>query len=223
MRVTFLVDGFNLYHSASALQTVLARDAAKAGNTAPIPSVKWLNLRSLLASYLPLISRDATLAEVHYFSAYAHFMEARKPGTVARHQNYVACLEDTGVVAWMGRFKEKPARCRACGSEWMRPEEKETDVAIATTLLELVCADRCDTAIIVSGDTDLAPALRAAKRIDGRKRIGFLFPYQRKNSELSALAPEMNFRLKKDRYLAHQLADPYVLANGTQIAKPAHW
>jgi hypothetical protein len=219
LRVLFLVDGFNLYHSANELR----KDLAAVGATGPVPSTKWLDIRGMLGSCLSLISPTATLGEVHYFSALAHFREAKSPGTVNRHRDYIRCLEDTGVVVSLGRFKEKPASCRRCGDQWMRPEEKETDVAIATTLLELLCADRFEVAMMVSGDTDLAPALRAANRLKPAKKVGFIFPYRRRNAELSALSPGLNFKLKRDRYIAHQFSDPYITAAGVKIAKPVAW
>ena len=45
-----------------------------------------------------------------------------------------------------------------------RHEEKETDVAIAVTLIELFLRDECDAAVLVTGESDIAPALRLAQR-----------------------------------------------------------
>ena len=111
--------------------------------------------------------------------------------------------------------------CDECGARLTRHEEKETDVAIAMKLFELLHLDACDTAVIVSGDTDLAPAVRTAQRLFPTKRIVFGFPHHRKNNELAKLAP--SFRIGRDSYLRHQFSDPFTTSAGRNIAKPANW
>lgn len=101
-------------------------------------------------------------------------------------------------------------------------EEKETDVAIAVKLLEIFVKDVCDTAVLVTGDTDLAPAVRTANQLFSGKKIIFAFPYKRKNQELAKLAPD-SFEIKKKQYVKHQFDDPFVLSDGTAIHKPAKW
>jgi len=90
-RVIGYADGFNLYHS-----TV---DPARLHNL----RAKWLNIRSLCSSLLYVIGEDARSAEIDYFSAFAHHLN--DPDVVTRHCLYVDCLESTGVVPSMARFK----------------------------------------------------------------------------------------------------------------------
>lgn len=59
-RTSFVIDGFNVYHSLV--------DASKALGLPDERGTKWLNLRALCESYLPLFGSDATLAGVHYFA-----------------------------------------------------------------------------------------------------------------------------------------------------------
>ena len=61
-RISFLVDGFNLYHSARNV----SKDKGLGGK-----GTKWLDIYSLTSSYLHLLGRDARLEEVYYFSALA--------------------------------------------------------------------------------------------------------------------------------------------------------
>jgi hypothetical protein len=63
-------------------------------------------------------------------------------------------------------------------------EEKETDVAIACKLLELLCQGRCDTAVLMTGDTDIAPAIRTAKLLYPTADIAVAFPFKRHNRDL---------------------------------------
>ena len=219
-RTVFIVDGFNLYHST--------RDASKHLEG---QSTKWLDIRALCESYLYTISRTARLQDVYYFSALATHLEAADPGKVERHKTFIKCLKDTGVTVELARFKRKPdyrcfycgnTRCGHCGERLKQWEEKETDVAVATKLLELVFTDACDTVILVTGDTDFAPAVKTAQNADPKKDIRFAFPYNRVNNDLKKIAPN-SFRISKQGYAKHQLPDPFTLSNGKLVHKPESW
>jgi uncharacterized LabA/DUF88 family protein len=210
-RTSFLVDGFNLYHSL--------REAADA---LPGARTRWLELAALARANLYIVGNGASLESIHYFSALATHLEASKPGVTNRHRLYLAALEDAGVIVELGRFKARVTRCDACGAPLVRPEEKETDVAIATRLLEIFHAGRCETAVVVSGDTDLAPAVRTVQRLVPAARILFAFPYARKNRELARLAPG-SFVIGREAYVRHQLPDPVITADGRRLHRPPAW
>ena len=76
----------------------------------------------------------------------------------------------------MGHFKEKKRKCNECGAKWIQHEEKETDVHIAARIVVDACEDRFDRAILITADSDLAPALNI---------INARFP----NKELFVVAP----------------------------------
>jgi uncharacterized LabA/DUF88 family protein len=210
-RTAFLVDGFNVYHSILAV----ARDSCGRPH-------KWLDLKSLLSSYLSVIGGGATLEEIYYFTALAHHLDMRKPGVTVRHQRYIECLASTGVMPILGRFKPKTVYCHQCRRNNQHYEEKETDVAISSKLFELLIHGKADTIVLVTGDTDLAPAVRTAASLYPTTTICFAFPYRRKNKELAQLVSK-HFLIKKDRYYAHQLPDPVVLPSGREIHKPRAW
>src|SRR6266568_532850 len=206
-RVCFLVDGFNVYHS------VVAAQAGRKG-----ASMKWLDLRALCESYLSSIGGGATLQRVFYFSAYMDWI----PDKAARHATYVAALRATGVEVQLHRFKEKEVWCKVCKKAYVHHEEKETDVAIAVKLLELCAVDACETIVIVTGDTDLAPAIRTAKVLWGSKQIWVLFPFARHNAELKLIA-HGHLKMKARRYLSYQLPNPVKVSATDLIWKPTTW
>lgn len=212
-RTTFIVDGFNLYHSVCDAGRHLGRSGV---------GTKWLNLRGLCASYLSLIGGDAQLERIYYFSALATHLESVKPDVTTRHRLYLECLEDTGVTVELSRFKMKDITCRSCRAVFPRAEEKETDVALACKLLDVLFRDECDTAVLVTGDTDIAPAVRTASALFPLKRVCFAFPFNRKNKELAKLA-STSFSMSKEAYAKHQFSDPFVLSSGRAIRKPAKW
>lgn len=210
-RVCFLIDGFNLYHSVKDLDQKLGIKA------------KWLDLKSLCQSYIYLFGKDAVLHDVYYFSAYPNHLSSKKPDTIARHKNFVTCLEDMGVKVILGRFKEKKVYCNSCKKVVIKHEEKETDVAIAIKIIELFHSDSCDIQVIVSGDTDLAPAVRTSLSLFKDKQICFAFPFDRKMKELSKLSTLNSFSISAGNYQKHILPDPYLLKNGQKIPKPTNW
>jgi len=208
IRTIFLIDGFNLYHS-----TVDIARYCKGLN------VKWLNILSLCKSYLYLIGKDAIIESTYYFSALAYHLN--DPDVISRHETYIKCLRETGVKDRLGRFKPKSIRC-SHGGEITRYEEKETDVAIASKMFEVLSKDECDSVVLVTGDTDLAPAVKTAKHLFPDKHIIFAFPYRRKNDELAQIAPG-SFKIRSGHYIQHQFPDPFPLSDGTIIPKPSSW
>ncbi|MBU2500434.1 NYN domain-containing protein [bacterium] len=210
-RTCFLVDGFNLYHSLRAASDDLGG-----------ASTKWLDLRALLQAFLPALGNRASLQRIYYFSALANHLEKRQPGLVARHQAYIECLEHLGIVPVLGRFKPKLIRCHHCGWESRHFEEKETDVAISIKLLEIFHGDEADTVALVTGDTDLAPAVRRSKILFPEKQVWFLFPYKRRNNELARIA-DGHCSIRKERYLQHQFPPRMCSASGKILRKPEVW
>jgi uncharacterized LabA/DUF88 family protein len=78
---------------------------------------------------------------------------------------------------WRDDFRNWQRSCRFCGYRWIGYEEKETDVSIAVTLVEDAVQDSYDTAFLISGDSDLRPAVAAVKRLRPEKRIVAVFPH----------------------------------------------
>ena len=209
-RTTFLIDGFNIYHSIV--------EAAKLSGK----SSKWLNYATICNSYLPCIGNNSQTEKIYYFTAFADHLINKDPDKVNRHKLYIRCLEDLGIVPVIGRFKKKIVYCPKCRNSNDKYEEKETDVAICTKLFEIFHKNECDTAIILSGDTDVIPAIKTVKQIFKDKKVVAIFPFKRKNEEVKA-ACDFSFSIKGDKYLKHLLADPYKLKDGTLINKPAAW
>jgi len=208
-RINFIIDGFNLYHSLR-----------EAGKYLAGASTKWLDIKSLVQSYLPHISKDAVINNVYYFTALAHHTG---PRNVHKHRKYIRCLKETGVICEENRFKEKEITCPNCASTILRHEEKETDVAVAAKLIEIYMKNECESAVIVSGDTDLVPIIKLAKDVYPGKITYFIFPYRRKNKELGQLVDGNYFLIKPTKYINFQFKNPFILSNGKRISKPRNW
>ncbi|HEX9937239.1 MAG TPA: NYN domain-containing protein [Longimicrobium sp.] len=231
MRVAFIIDGFNLYHSI--------RDAEKQVSARP---QRWLNLRTFCEDYVRHFGPTAVLSGVFYFSALAKHLEAAKPDIVRRHQSYIEAIEATGVDVTLASFKSSEKfipfkycefrlwpirrRIRLPIPRWgvvvRRTEEKETDVAIASKMFELLHTSVADAIVLVSGDTDLLPAIRMAKSLFPGAEVAVIFPFKRHNAELKRVV-RRSFKVRREQYARHQLPDPIVLPNGHQIRKPQTW
>jgi uncharacterized LabA/DUF88 family protein len=133
----------------------------------------------------------------------------------------VKVLEATGVTVELGRFKKKYVKCHYCSKQLTKHEEKETDVAVAVKVLEIFAADAADRVVLVTGDTDVAPAVRAARRMHPTREVCFAFPWNRKRDELAALAGQC-ISISREAYRAHQFADTLTI-NGVEYSKPPSW
>jgi len=216
-RTCFIVDGFNLYHSLVNLCDFFGTNRKR--------PVKWLDLKKLCNSQISLAGRQsglpgrAALQAIYYFSASPTH---RSQDHVNRHTLYIECLKSTGVVVQLGRFKKKDVYCRKCKREFVAHEEKESDVAIAGKLFELCYSNECETIVMITGDTDLVPAVKLCKQLFPSKRIIIGFPFQRKNKELANIA-HGSFVLSPQLIMGNQLPDPCIISAGIEFDMPVGW
>lgn len=210
-RVSFYIDGFNLYHS---LREVEEKKSIKC---------KWLDLDSLCRMTLPTIEhalrKKVKFERACYFTTLA---TQRRGGAVPRHRKYLSALRATKVDVQLGRFKRKESNCHRCGKLIVRHEEKETDVAIACEILGDLFKDQTDVIVMVTGDTDLAAAVRKTQSLFPNKEMLFAFPHYRFNNELKTLLPN-SFKLTADAYKSNQFPQVLTLEDGQEIEIPAEW
>jgi uncharacterized LabA/DUF88 family protein len=200
-RAVFFVDGFNLYHS------LLTHPRAAA--------CKWLDVRGLCAGFL---QKTETLHRVTYFTALATWNRKK----AERHQEFLRAQRHHGVEIVQGEFKWKDRRCRNCNSVMKVPEEKMTDVSIAVRLLGDAHRDEFDLAFLMSGDTDLIPAIRALRDLHPDKEIVAVFPYNRVTEALK-LEVHRYMRTRLDRLERHRLPETIALPTGKPITCPVEW
>lgn len=120
-KVCVYVDGFNLYHAIADMN-----DAR----------LKWLNFYSLSKSFL---KPNEELEEVYFFTAVLKW----EPQKQIRHRNFIAAQEAVGVTVVESNFKRVTKKCSILDQRCPRYEEKQTDVAISTTIMaDAICARR---------------------------------------------------------------------------------
>jgi uncharacterized LabA/DUF88 family protein len=121
-------------------------------------------------------------------------------------------------------YHASPAGARLQGlcASWITYEEKETDVNIAIALVEDAVQNRYDTAILISGDSDLRPAVAAVKRLRPEKRIVAAFPPSR-HSRVLAQVVDAYLTIGDSKIRNAQLPPKIITNGGVTLTRPAHW
>jgi len=97
-----------------------------------------------------------------------------------------------------------------------------TDVCIATELVSDAFLDNFDTAIVVSGDSDLVPPIRKIRQQFPSKRIVVAFPPNRQSANLKQECSgfvTINHVTLKDS----QLPPSVPKAGGIILSRPSEW
>lgn len=209
-KIDFVIDGFNVYHSI--------RDYEKQSGQ----KLRWLDLKELLRSKLYLLGKDWVMGDAYYFSAFASFLLPKDPHIVIKHQTYIEALRTTGVVDIISRFKVKNAFCKNCGKIFQSPEEKETDVAIASKIIELGINKKCDAIGVVTGDTDIIPSIKTVKKLNPLLKVVSFFPHGRKNDYYNQVS-DNTFKLNGKSYGKYLFPDQIINQDGSVINKPFSW
>jgi uncharacterized LabA/DUF88 family protein len=206
-KVVFFVDGFNLYHALNYFSSGPDHNR--------FHRYKWISLAKLCKCY---ITKRERIVEILYFTTLATW----DPDKVARHRLFIKAQENEGVTVVYGEFKRKEKKCQLCNRYFWTFEEKQTDVNIALRLFEFAVKDRYDKAIIISGDTDLLPAMRAVQATFPGKQIGVVIPIGRASEQLKKEA-HFHFRMKERHLSSSRLSDTIILGDKTTLACPSNW
>ncbi|MFV0633131.1 NYN domain-containing protein [Demequina sp.] len=201
-RLIVYVDGFNLYHGL--------HDKWKCQQL-------WLDLHALATSLRP----RSTLLKVNYFTAPV----LNDAGAASRQSDYQAALKahsEGAVDVIQGRYQAKLMTCRTCGATYTRYEEKETDVNIAVRLVSDAAIGRMDSAIIISADSDLAPAIRTARQVNPRLFVAAAFPPKRYSAELHKLMPR-SMHIGHEKIRQSQLPETVTDRAGASWSRPTKW
>jgi uncharacterized LabA/DUF88 family protein len=198
MKTAFLIDGFNFYHSIKPISNRL----------------RWFDYDAYCRHFLR--STDI-LHSITYFTAIAFWREQ----AVKRHQIFIQACIAKGIDVIMGKFKEKLSACPHCRENIIRHEEKATDVNIALFAYRLA-VHKIDQVIMVTGDTDLIPAIMMIKNDFPSTKVGIVFPYRRDNKEM-AVEADFYHKTRKEILPRFRLPDQMQKPNGKIITCPPQW
>lgn len=208
------IDGFNLYHG------MLNKGWGH---------YKWLDLNAFSESLVPA---KHDLALTRYFTS-------RIKGDQAKHDRqvrYISALRahlGNKLDVKYGSFQffpshckhcgNKPVYCQNCANEYSKPNEKKTDVNIATYLL-VDCIDKnTNCVVLIAGDTDYEPVLIELARLFPKVTRIVAFPPKRRNPKLFGLCDSW-FDISEDSFSKCQLPNPVTSSKtGKLYHKPSVW
>jgi len=229
VRTAFFVDGYNVVY----------------GLLAGTP-YKWLNLPTLLAHIAYIENPQSTLVSIDYFTSSVK-PELATRGRISKEaqDTYVRALKANNVAVHYGRHQLEPARAprfvdKKTGASrqdkvaiW-KLEEKETDVHIAISMYRTAARETKDKhaeciqqLVLVSGDTDMAPALRAIREDFPHITVGVVLPYRTgfKRSPPGSLKEQSHWMRRvvtAEELQTHQFANR-VPTHKAPAIKPDYW
>jgi 6-hydroxy-3-succinoylpyridine 3-monooxygenase len=158
-RSAIYIDGFDLYYGA-------LKDSA----------YRWLDLQK----YFSQVRSDEQIQQIWYFTA-----EVSGSAGI-RQKAYLDALSTCPLVKTVkGVFKKKELKCgvRSCnysdpvsGKKFYSYEEKQTDVNIALQIVRDAYEKQYSSIVLVSGDSDLTPALKLVREISPLTKITVYVP-----------------------------------------------
>jgi len=192
----------------------------------PFRQFLWLDLDKLVRHFLP---EEFTLARIRYFTS----PERGDPVKADRQAVYLRAIETIPSLSYgLGRFTMRslpnysaPIRFVRWFLGDLRPKytEKETDVALAVQAFrDVVYEKELESVVLISGDSDFAPLLKAIKAERPKIFIRVIFPPGRKSDYLGDLADDSH-KIGYKVLSASQLPDPVIGLDGSPIYKPSLW
>ncbi len=191
------IDGFNLYHASAAYND---------------PKLKWLNFKTLAESFC---RKNEYLEEVYFFTAVATWNKDKE----TRHRNFIKAQIAVGVRVIESKFAKSKKFCISDSKYCKQYEEKQTDVAIAVTLMADAIQSRMKRAILITADSDQVPLAKTMKTVF--PNIGMTLAAPPGRSKMAReLGDEILDRvpIKLDRLNAHHLPKHVKDRNGNIVA-----
>lgn len=201
-RVILYIDGFNLYFGLRSKSW---------------QRYYWLDVRKLGER---LLKPEQTLVGVRYFTSRVTGPNRRKQKRQSLYLDALDTLE--GVDIHFGHYLAMKRCCQTCGARWRVFEEKMSDVNIAVCLLNDAYDNAFETAILVSGDSDIAGPVESVLSRHPEKRLVVVFPPHRASERLRHAATAA-FTLSRKTLKDSQLPDQIIKPNGFVIERPNRW
>ena len=202
-RLIFYIDGFNLYFGLRSMGW---------------RKYYWLNLQEMCSR---LIRPHQELVKVRYFTARINQAAEEKR---RRQLTYLEALETLPLVdIHYGLYLASPQTCLKCGHTFIRHSEKKSDVNIAVKLITDAMEDLYDSAVLISADSDLTPAVDAIKTYFPEKRVLLFFPPKRSPLSLKKACHVYGGVLNKTTISKSQLPDTVFSKSGYPLKRPSHW
>lgn len=171
-RVIVYIDGSNLYFKLKTLST---------------PQTSQFNYYGL-SKYLV---KNGTLISIHYYVGVVRSNTNNHRSQKIEHRQYILfnTLHKQGIILHKGYLMKNNGVYH----------EKGVDVNIAVDLLIGAYEDHYDTALLLSSDTDLIPAIQKVKNL--KKKVGYIGFVHHSSIALKTIALFSNYLQNKNYFL----------------------
>lgn len=192
------------------------------------PQYRWLDLEALSRRLFP----QREVVGVKFFSAPVKPL-TNNPGIGQRQQVYWRALRTTNVEIIEGKFnfvkqylplhpEQLDADGRVKTIRVKRPEEKGSDVALATHLLVDAFENRADSYAVMTNDSDLVPPMQLLSS-RGKSLALVSVARERYNKAFESAGVETVRQVRRGTLAASQLPLTLRDSEGRTIRKPPTW
>lgn len=200
-KVIVYIDGFNLYFGLKSKGW---------------QRYFWLNLVSLSEN---ILKTDQELVVVKYFTSRV----SSPPSKSQRQGKFIEALETLdNLKIYYGKYQPNAVECDRCHRIMSKPNEKMTDVNIAVEMLTDAFQNNFDSAVLISGDSDLSAPIRTIRKIFPNKRVICAFPPERFSFELSKIV-HAYFTIGRKKFAESLFPDKVTKNNGFILEVPGKW
>lgn len=203
-RIITYIDGFNLYFGL--------KDKG-------YRRYYWLNVQKLAQN---LLKRNQRLECTKYFTSRVSSNKS-DPYKNKRQATYLEAIETlNNCHVYYGHYLSKTVTCFKCKNSWQTHEEKMTDVNIAVQLMTDAYQNQFDTALILSGDSDLTGPVQSVRNLFPEKRVVIGFPPARHSKRLKQVA-NASFTIGRKKLSDSQFPSTVTKPDGFRLLRPKLW
>jgi len=232
VRTRIYIDGYNLYYGCLKRTSLKWLDLMSLFEQQILPSISWQG-KALPAALEPVAIKfftapilekaakasDSLACQEQYHSA----LRKHLPGRVQLIPGYYALTKARGKAVDASDAGKWPRHCQDV-DVW-KLEEKQTDVNLAIHALKDALCNEVDQVVIVTNDTDIAPAVEMIRQMT-QVLVGLVVPttahQRRPNDALATHAHWIRTHITVSELRAAQF--PRVITHGKKSAiKPLSW
>ena len=221
MRTIIYVDGYNLYYS------MLTKTKHK-----------WIDIHKLFTHCIvKTIEPKSDVICLKYFTSPIKANYCSDPEAPNRQRKYHNALEAVygdKIKIIYGNHQEKETKFIISHGEMKGSvirgktlEEKKTDVNLSIQMYRDVCSNKVDQIVLVSNDSDFAPAISAIREDFCEMKIGVVLPGYpnsvRKSKELTNVADWHREYIRLEELIAAQMPPSVQNRKNKTIRKPDVW
>ena len=215
MRISFYIDGFNLYYGLRLRK----KHATNRDWVLPTGKYKWLNIETLCKR----LKRNDEIISIKYFTARI----TSPTDAILRQQHYLNALKSTPLVEIIeGHFLESYPTMKLCEPphdkvKVIKQEEKRTDVNIASHMLIDGFHDKYDAAALITNDSDLCYPISFIRN-ELKKPVFVFNPQLRPSKSLKECATSI-YHINDNTLKSAQFPRIVEVDGGKKFSRPTEW